>query len=445
MKNKILIILLLIASGLGFGVYYAEAPESIKGMFGDTQGSLDVFKQVGNSIIPRTATRDFGIGSTATSSSDFAVDPGNNTIIINGILYTFPTDDGDANEVLQTNGSGVLTWDTDDSGGGGGGSFEVKDFTTHVRNIASISFNPLSFNVVASTSTDAAIYLDWTNPTGVPSRSAENTWSALNVFSAGASGSNTEWTGTASASFFNGNAFGGIDCNDDGDQFAWSGGIFTCGTLADADIPNNITIDLATSASDLTCTDCINATEIENIYLLLTGGTLTGNLIGTSASLSANFEATGYASASKYFTLDLGAGALTQNQFGIDNGGFGQFVYRASGSEHTLTDEKTMFMSIGSTSFNTWASRSIGYMFRGRTIKRIQCKAASATSVQINLSSAGTTDMDTITCATTNTFDDGTIANATLTKGVDLVLERRTISGEVDFVEISVTYVDTRE
>ena len=84
-------------------------------------------------------------------------------------------------------------------------------------------------------------------------------------------------------------------------------------------------------------------------------------------------------------------------------------------------------------------------MFRGITVKRIQCKAASATSVQINFSANGTTDMDTLTCATTNTFDDGSIANATLTKGQDLVLERRTISGEVDFVEITATYVETRE
>lgn len=45
--------------------------------------------------------------------------------------------------------------------------------------------------------------------------------------------------------------------------------LFSCGTLADADIPDTIT------ASN---------------YLLLTGGTLTGNLAGTTASLSGNFQ-----------------------------------------------------------------------------------------------------------------------------------------------------------
>jgi hypothetical protein len=33
------------------------------------------------------------------------------TISIAGIEYTFPTDNGDAGEQLQTDGSGVLTWE----------------------------------------------------------------------------------------------------------------------------------------------------------------------------------------------------------------------------------------------------------------------------------------------------------------------------------------------
>ena len=150
-----------------------------------------------------------------------------------------------------------------------------------------------------------------------------DTATGLVIFSAGASVStNLEVTQTASASFFNGSAFGGIDCNDDNDQFAWSGGVFTCGTLADADIPNNITIDLATSASDLTCTDCINATEIENIYLLLTGGTLTGNLVGTGASFSFG-EFTGYASASQYFGASLSTCNATTGKLTWTSGVFG--------------------------------------------------------------------------------------------------------------------------
>ena len=32
-------------------------------------------------------------------------------VTIGGIAYTFPADDGDSTEQLQTNGSGVLTWE----------------------------------------------------------------------------------------------------------------------------------------------------------------------------------------------------------------------------------------------------------------------------------------------------------------------------------------------
>ena len=49
-----------------------------------------------------------------------------NTTIVNNLTvqnYTFPASDGNANQVLQTNGSGQLTFvDVDDGGGGGGGS-----------------------------------------------------------------------------------------------------------------------------------------------------------------------------------------------------------------------------------------------------------------------------------------------------------------------------------
>lgn len=40
----------------------------------------------------------------------------------NSISYTWPDTDGTANQVLHTNGSGILSWGDDDSGGGGGGA-----------------------------------------------------------------------------------------------------------------------------------------------------------------------------------------------------------------------------------------------------------------------------------------------------------------------------------
>ncbi len=73
------------------------------------------------------------------------------------------------------------------------------------------------------------------------------------------------------------------------------------------------------------------------------------------------------------------------------------------------------------------------------------CKCESATSGVFNLSRNGTTDMDALTCGTTRVFDDGTIANSTIVKGEDLILEKGTITGECDNVDFTYTIVPTRE
>ena len=299
---------------------------------------------------------------------------------------------------------------------------------------------------------------------------------------------------------------------------------FLVSPVTDADVPNNITIDLATSASDLTCTDCINATEIENIYLLLAGGTLTGNLVGTGASFSTGLELTGdkrlsiNAGAFTDTSLEIGGtasisgavtlkGAITgatsynglvitadigsittgtwngtaideakidwvvttqaidfggatsfeapngvsitvnaEGEMGTDESGFGQLVYYASASEHVLTDESKMSVAIPSTSFNYFSSISLmDYAFRGLTIKRIQCRVVGGTSIVTNFEDGSNNDMDSLTCATTNTFDDGSILNSTLTKAERLVLEKGTVTGAVNWWYITATYVETRE
>ena len=48
------------------------------------------------------------------------------------------------------------------------------------------------------------------------------------------------------------------------------------GAVTDTQVPNNITIDSATSASDLACTNCIGGTEIDESTLVLSGGDVTG-------------------------------------------------------------------------------------------------------------------------------------------------------------------------
>lgn len=469
-------------------------------MLGDSGIMTPVFFiRSGNSVRLTNASWDFAVGGATSASAEFSVDPGNNTITINSILYTFPTNDGDASQFLQTNGSGTLIWAAS-SGGGGGGSPDLRlGFTGAFTNVGSISFNDAHFDLPLNVSNQASLSLDW--GTGGPaSLSQAETVNSVWTFSAGASATtNFEAVGYASASLYQGLAFGAtaIDCNDAADQLLWSGGVFTCEALADADIPDTITItnlsgtntgdvtlagtpdyitisgqvitraklDISddTNATggagvDITANDfTFDSTEVEattwgaggnatNVWTAnLSSGDPTLNWTGSGATLSLGFEALGYASASKFFTVDLGASALTKQQFGIDEGGFGQFVYRASGSEHVLTDEKKISMSIASTSFNTFSSRDLMYLFRGITIKHITCIVSSATSVVINFEDGSNNNLDSITCATTETIDDGSISNATLTKGERLILERGTVTGEADFLRITVTYTEARE
>lgn len=184
-------------------------------------------------------------------------------------------------------------------------------------------------------------------------------------------------------------------------------------------------------------------------YCALSGCTLTGTLFGTRASLSSNLEILGFASISDsgYLKIPWGTAPTVDvnGKLAVDDSGFGQLVYYASGSAHALTNEFQSTISLSSASFSQFASRSLGFQFRGITVKHIWCKVSTATSVVINLSSNGTTDMDQLTCSTSGVYDDGNIANSTLTKGSELYLERKTITGEADFLTITYTYVKTRE
>ena len=57
-------------------------------------------------------TFDVVVGGTTTiRSTATSVSLAPSTLILGGITYTVPPDDGDAGEQLQTNGSGVLTWE----------------------------------------------------------------------------------------------------------------------------------------------------------------------------------------------------------------------------------------------------------------------------------------------------------------------------------------------
>ena len=217
---------------------------------------------------------------------------------------------------------------------------------------------------------------------------------------------NFESTGFVSgATYIGAGVTGAGDCNDATDKLLYDSGtgLFSCGTLADADIPDNLTL-----------------------------GTITGTIDAGGAT---SFEVPN----STTCTVDA------EGELCSDPSGPGQFLMYASASVQVLSGEYQTTVSLASTSFNTFASRSLGYQYRGITIKRIWCKVSSATSVVINLSSNGTTDADQLTCTTSNVFDDGAIANATINKGAELYLERRTVTDAPDFLTLTWIYVKVRE
>ncbi|MDP2647690.1 MAG: hypothetical protein Q8P35_00380, partial [Candidatus Yanofskybacteria bacterium] len=90
-------------------------------------------------------------------------------------------DAGAGNKALNWSAeSGTFSCTDDDTGGGGSSaSLQVRSFPsgTTVSNVATISFDAGKFTVTASTSTDAAININW-DLGGPASRALANTWSA---------------------------------------------------------------------------------------------------------------------------------------------------------------------------------------------------------------------------------------------------------------------------
>lgn len=135
-------------------------------------------------------------------------------------------------------------------------------------------------------------------------------------------------------------------------QYDTTGNAFAAHTLVDADVPNTITVDLATSASDLTCTNCIGATEITDLAL---GTDTSGNYALGDAEGGA---ATTGDSATAFFS----AGTLEVNRGG-------------TGTSSTLTG-----LIRGSVSAMTAAELSGDVVTSGSNATAIQANAVALTT-----------------------------------------------------------------
>ena len=111
------------------------------------------------------------------------------------------------------------------------------------------------------------------------------------------------------------------------------------------------------------------------------------------------------------------------------------------------TEQRIWGVTVASTSpaFIDSATLPVPTQLDGYTISRIQCHVVSGTSKVIAVEDASANSSEDITCATTNTTDDGTITNATYTASELPFIDFGATTGAVDYVSISVFGHYTRE
>ncbi|MBX4189886.1 hypothetical protein KW791_01130, partial [Candidatus Parcubacteria bacterium] len=243
--------------------------------------------------------------------------------------------------------TGKFSCGVDQTTAGLGHKLTIKEGGVRIQtDAASLSFDPSHFNLTASGSYDVAIKLDWVN--GPASRSIAQSITGLWTFVNGASistnlevggyasiGGNVLTRGTGSSSFagslniskgLTANSYqgGGLTlCTSAGNVLRFSQGQFSCATLADADIPDDITLTRYLDSDIPLIT--IGNTGSSSFERALTGtanqitvtdgganGAVTLSIPSvfaiTAASLSSNIEIGGYASIGGNATVK---GALT--------------------------------------------------------------------------------------------------------------------------------------
>ncbi len=186
---------------------------------------------------------------------------------------------------------------------------------------------------------------------------------------------------------------------------------------------------------DLVCTNCINATEIEDIYLFDDGDVGTGVFdFGGADSFEMVNGASPTVNAIGEFAFDT-----TDNQVVV--------ATSTTGTGAVIrTEERIHGFNMASTSgmFFNGGVLPVPLEVDGYQVTKIRCYVKSGTSVVVTLSD-GTNDMDALTCATTATSDDGSIANAVVTAEELMEIQIGTISGVVDYLNFSIFGTWTRE
>lgn len=186
---------------------------------------------------------------------------------------------------------------------------------------------------------------------------------------------------------------------------------------------------------DLTCTNCIGVTEIEDVYLLDDGDTGTGvfDFGGTTS-----FEITNASNPTVDTAGEVALDSTDEHFLVADSGGTARVIQ---------TEVRIWGVTVASTSpaFISAGLLEVPTQLDGYTMTRVQCHVVTGTSKVIAVEDASANTTEDITCATTNTTDDGSITNATVTASELMRIDFGATSGSVDTVSISVFGTWTRE
>lgn len=223
-------------------------------------------------------------------------------------------------------------------------------------------------------------------------------------------------------------------------------GLFT-GTHAsmsgDLDVLGDLNITSVSAANfygtltgDLICTDCLNATEIEDIYLLDDGDVGTGVYDFGGAT---SFEIPNGT------TLTLNA----EGQVGIDTTG-GQVRFRSNSTDYNLMATESFGFALSSTSYDLSPIRLKKFL-EPITITSINCVLSTATSIVFQLSEGDANGANgavvdaEMSITTTNVADDGSLTNSAIDSGDWVLASMSQSSGEADVLSCTVEYFFTNQ
>lgn len=211
-----------------------------------------------------------------------------------------------------------------------------------------------------------------------------------------------------------------------------AGAITGIGTLSGAAISGT-----TLTINDVTCTDCLNATEIEDIYLLLAGDSSSGNYVWSGQNDFGGATFLEIPNGTAPTANDPGelAHDTTDNQLILDD-----FVVAKA-------TQKIWSVTVASTSraFIDGGLMPVPTELDGYTMTAIRCKVDAGTSKVVAIEDASANSTEDITCTTSVTSDDGSITNAAATAAEEMYIDFGATSGAVDYVTISVFGTWTRE